>query len=34
MMMKMTIGKIVPEPLWGLPSPNIEDDDIYEDEDD
>jgi hypothetical protein len=23
---------IVPEPLWGLPSPTIEDEDIYEDE--
>jgi hypothetical protein len=23
---------IIPEPLWGLPSPTIEDEDIYEDE--
>jgi hypothetical protein len=23
---------IVPEPMWGLPSPTIEDEDIYEDE--
>jgi hypothetical protein len=29
----MTISRIVPQPLWGLPSPTIEDDDIYEDED-
>jgi hypothetical protein len=28
----MTIEPIVPEPLWGLPSPTIEDEDIYEDE--
>jgi len=26
------IEPIVPEPLWGLPSPTIEDEDIYEDE--
>jgi hypothetical protein len=30
----MTISRIVPQPLWGLPSPTIEDDDIYEEEDD
>jgi len=24
---------IIPEPLWGLPSPTIEDEDIYEEED-
>jgi hypothetical protein len=23
---------IIPEPMWGLPSPTIEDEDIYEDE--
>ncbi len=28
----MMIEPIVPEPLWGLPSPTIEDEDIYEDE--
>jgi hypothetical protein len=32
-MRKMMIEPIVPEPLWGLPSPTIEDEDIYEDED-
>jgi hypothetical protein len=26
------IEPIVPEPMWGLPSPTIEDEDIYEDE--
>jgi hypothetical protein len=31
-MKMMTIEPIVPEPLWGLPSPTIEDEDIYEDE--
>ncbi len=24
---------IIPEPMWGLPSPTIKDEDIYEDED-
>ncbi len=24
---------IIPEPMWGLPSPTITDEDIYEDED-
>jgi len=28
----MTIEPIVPEPLWGLPSPTIEDEDIYEED--
>jgi hypothetical protein len=28
------MGFIVPEPLWGLPTPDIEDEDLYEDEDD
>jgi hypothetical protein len=23
---------IIPEPLWGLPSPTIEDEDIYEED--
>ena len=27
----MTTSRIIPEPAWGLPSPHIEDDDIYED---
>ena len=26
------IEPIVPEPMWGLPSPTITDEDIYEDE--
>jgi hypothetical protein len=26
------INSIIPEPMWGLPSPTIEDEDIYEDE--
>ena len=25
---------IIPEPEWGRPSPNISDDDVYDDEDD
>jgi len=29
----MMTSTIIPEPLWGLPSPTIEDEDIYEDED-
>jgi len=28
----MTTNPIIPEPMWGLPSPTIEDEDIYEDE--
>jgi len=27
------MGFIVPEPLWGLPTPHLEDEDLYEDED-
>jgi len=30
----MTTSRIIPEPAWGLPSPHIEGDDIYEDEED
>jgi hypothetical protein len=28
----MMSNPIIPEPMWGLPSPTIEDEDIYEDE--
>jgi hypothetical protein len=28
------MGFIVPEPLWGLPTPHLEDEDLYEEEDD
>jgi hypothetical protein len=31
-MRMMTTNSIIPEPMWGLPSPTIEDEDIYEDE--
>lgn len=31
--MTMTTNPIIPEPMWGLPSPTITDEDIYEDED-
>jgi len=29
----MMSNPIIPEPMWGLPSPTITDEDIYEDED-
>ncbi len=29
--MKMMSNPIIPEPMWGLPSPTIPDEDIYED---
>lgn len=28
------MGFVIPEPLWGLPTPHLEDDDLYEEEDD
>jgi hypothetical protein len=28
------MGFIVPEPMWGLPTPHLEDEDLYEEEDD
>jgi hypothetical protein len=28
------MGFIIPEPMWGLPSPTIQDEDIYEEEED
>jgi hypothetical protein len=28
----MMTSTIIPEPLWGLPSPTIEDEDIYEED--
>lgn len=28
------MGPITPDPMWGLPTPTIEDEDTYEDEDD
>jgi hypothetical protein len=31
-MRMMMSNPIIPEPMWGLPSPTIEDEDIYEDE--
>lgn len=27
------MSTIIPEPEWGRPSPNIDDDDVYDDED-
>jgi len=27
------VSTIIPEPEWGRPSPNIDDDDVYDDED-
>jgi hypothetical protein len=31
-MRMMMTSTIIPEPLWGLPSPTIEDEDIYEED--
>jgi len=28
------MGFVIPEPLWGLPTPHLEDEDLYEEEDD
>jgi len=28
------MGFVIPEPLWGLPTPHLEDEDLYEDEED
>lgn len=28
------MSSIIPEPMWGRPSPNIDDSEIYEDEED